>query len=89
MAACTSTPRNAGLAPAEAYDDVQSFFQRYDSNHDGLISRKEAEEDPDLILVFDKADANRDDVLDRIEFRRAALLAVNNRRRGAAVGSGE
>ena len=79
MAACTSTPR----------DDVQGFFQRYDSNHDGLISRKEAEEDPDLMLVFDKADANHDDVLDRSEFRRAALLAVNNRRRGAAVGSGE
>jgi len=89
MAACTSTPRNPRLAPAEAYDDVQSFFQRYDSNHDGSISRTEAEEDPDLTLVFDKADANHDDVLDRIEFRRAALLAVNNRRRGAAAGSGE
>ena len=89
MAACTSTARHAGLAPAEADDDVQGFFQRYDSNHDGLISRKEAEEDPDLMLVYDKADANHDGVLDRIEFRRAALLAVNNRRRGAAVGSGE
>ena len=89
VAACSSTPRDAGLAPAEADDDVQGFFQRYDGNHDGLISRKEAEEDPDLMLVFDKADANHDDVLDRSEFRRAALLAVNNRRRGAAVGSGE
>lgn len=89
MAACASTPRDAGLVPAETYDNVQGFFQRYDSNHDGLISRKEAEQDPDLMLVFDKADANHDDVLDRTEFRRAALLAVNNRRRGAAVGSGE
>jgi len=89
MAACTSTPRHAGPAPAEADDDVQGFFQRYDSNHDGSISRQEAEEDPDLMLVFDKADANHDDVLDGIEFRRAALLAVANRRRGAAVGSGE
>jgi hypothetical protein len=89
MAACTSTLRNAGLAPAEADEDVQGFFQRYDSNHDGSISRTEAEEDPDLTLVFDKADANHDDVLDGIEFRRAALLAVNNRRRGAAAGSGE
>jgi len=89
MAACTSTPRNARLTPAEADDDVQGFFQRYDSNHDGLISRMEAKEDPDLVLVFDKADANHDDVLDGIEFRRAALLAVNNRRRGAAAGSGE
>jgi hypothetical protein len=89
MAACASTPRNAGLAPTEADDNVQGFFHRYDSNHDGLISRQEAEEDPDLMLVFDKADANHDEVLDQVEFRRAALLAVSNRRRGAAVGSGE
>lgn len=87
MAACTS-PSTVPVS-AEAYDNVQGFFERYDTNRDGVISRTEADEDPDLVLVFDKADANHDGVLDRTEFRTAARLAVSNRRNGAAVGSGE
>jgi hypothetical protein len=88
-AACAPSPRSEVQVPAERYDNVQSFFERYDRDRDGMISRREAGEDPDLMLVFDKADANHDGLIDRIEFRKAARLAVDNRRHGAAAGFGE
>jgi Ca2+-binding EF-hand superfamily protein len=43
-----------------------------DSNHDGWISRSEAESVPDLVKDFDQYDLNRDGKLDRSEFDRYA-----------------
>jgi hypothetical protein len=78
------------IAPVLSADagNVDDFFRRYDTNNDGVVSREEAAQDPDLMRVFERADANRDGVLTRAEFQDAAVLAVNERRAGAAAGSG-
>jgi len=76
------------MRPREAGNEVGDFFARYDKNRDGVISYAEAQADPDLILVFERADANHDGVLDRREFDQAAILAARNRRAGAAAGWG-
>jgi EF hand domain-containing protein len=56
---------------------VDSYFSRYDANHDGVVSWEEAQRDPDLARVFSRADANGDGVLTRAEFEDAAVLAVS------------
>lgn len=84
---------SAYAAPAvPAYErgsrEVGAYFMRYDTNGDGVISLDEARQDPELMNVFARADANHDGVLDPTEFHQAAILAVNDRRNGAAFGSG-
>jgi len=56
------------------------LFAEYDADGDGLISWTEAQQNPDLAHVFERADRNGDGVLDPDEFRSALLLA-----RGLAV----
>jgi Ca2+-binding EF-hand superfamily protein len=65
------------------------FFARYDTNRDGVVSWDEAQQDPDLVRVFERADENHDGVLTRAEFENAARLAVKDRRAGAAAAAGE
>ena len=70
----------ARVEPAITERDVDSYFTRYDANRDAVISRDEAQLDPDLMRVFDRADGNGDRVLSRSEFQDAAVLAVNENR---------
>jgi hypothetical protein len=71
---------------AGAGQGAESYFARYDANRDGTISWEEAQQDPDLLAVFDRADANGDRVLSRNEFHDAAVLAVNERGRAPRGG---
>jgi hypothetical protein len=81
-----AAPDESGIVrnvPSWASSDqgVESYFTRYDTNRDGMITREEAQQDPDLLGVFERADANGDQVLSRSEFQEAAVLAVNERGR--------
>ena len=68
-----------GDTPLADDQSVDSYFARYDTNRDGMITWEEAQQDPDLARVFERADANGDRVLSRSEFQDAAVLAVNER----------
>jgi Ca2+-binding EF-hand superfamily protein len=76
-------------APSQTRNDIDDFFARYDTNRDGVVSWEEAQQDPDLVRVFERADENHDGVLTRAEFETAAVLAVKNRRAGAAAAAGQ
>lgn len=67
--------------PLASDRSVDSYFLRYDANRDGAITWDEAQQDPDLVAVFDRADANGDRILSRSEFQDAAVIAVNERGR--------
>jgi len=43
-------------------------FKDLDTNHDGKISREEANKSPDVSSKFTQADANKDGKLDAAEF---------------------
>lgn len=43
-------------------------FDRLDTNHDGMLSLKEAQADPDLIIIFQATDANNDGQVSPAEF---------------------
>jgi len=49
----------------------EELFQRFDTNHDGYISRAEVAGARDLALVFDQADEDHDGRLSRREFAEA------------------
>ena len=71
----------APVAPAPAAGNtVDDFFARYDTNHDGVVSWQEAQQDADLAAAFTSADANNDGVLTRAEFQDAAMIAYKERR---------
>jgi hypothetical protein len=46
----------------------KQIFDRLDTNHDGMISRSEAQADPDLVAIFVDMDANSDGQLSPVEF---------------------
>ncbi|WP_309681617.1 EF-hand domain-containing protein [Polaromonas sp.] len=64
-AAAESPP---GKAPLR---QVDAAFARADSNHDGKLSRSEAERLPAISLRFDQFDLNKDQFLSREEFDNA------------------
>jgi hypothetical protein len=43
-------------------------FDQLDTNHDGMISRAEAQASPDLVILFVPSDANGDGQLSPAEF---------------------
>jgi hypothetical protein len=43
-------------------------FDRLDTNHDGMISRQEAQGDPDLIVIFLDTDTDNDGQISPAEF---------------------
>lgn len=57
----------AAAAPAFA-QDTGAVFAALDTNHDGKISRAEAQRNPAVTAVFSKADKNKDGYLSRAEF---------------------
>jgi hypothetical protein len=46
----------------------KQIFDRLDTNHDGMISRAEAQADPDLVVIFVDMDTNNDGQLSPVEF---------------------
>ena len=60
-------PRDAAAGGMSA--DLDRAFRGMDTNGDGYISREEALADPAVARGFAEADANRDDRLDRSEFK--------------------
>jgi Ca2+-binding EF-hand superfamily protein len=57
--------------PALAQTDAQGTANRQplDANHDGVISKDEAQSRPGLARHFDQIDTNRDGQIDRSELR--------------------
>ncbi|OOO01847.1 MAG: hypothetical protein USCGTAYLOR_01925 [Chromatiales bacterium USCg_Taylor] len=49
-------------------------LSKLDADDDGEISREEAAKSPELMVAFDRADANGDTYLDHAEFQRALEL---------------
>ena len=66
----TSMP--AGAWGDKAKTDPKAMnFDKLDANHDGYISKPEAQGISGLPAVFDQTDANKDGKLDRGEFENA------------------
>ncbi|MCY1163219.1 EF-hand domain-containing protein [Polaromonas sp.] len=61
------------IAPNKASSkDVDAAFARSDTNKDGKLDRKEAENLPAVAQRFDQIDANHDGFISREEFNKAA-----------------
>ena len=60
----------ASAAPA-GKPDVATIFGRADADHDGRLSRTEAERLPDLARNFDRVDSDRDGAVSLAELRAA------------------
>jgi len=59
--------------PLQQNQTRQQLFDQLDANHNGSISRAEAQESPALVLIFVETDANGDGELSVIEFGRLPL----------------
>lgn len=73
-----SVAAQPGLAPAPVASaapagkpDVPTIFNRADADHDGRLSRTEAERLPDLARNFDRVDSNRDGAVSLAELQAA------------------
>ena len=64
----------AGAIPANKVtsQDLDAAFNRADANHDGQLSRAEAEHFPAVAQRFEQIDGNRDSFISREEFNKAA-----------------
>lgn len=74
VAILMAAPLVWALEPASAGASRASAFHEADANGDGRVSPPEAARLPGLSSFYERADANRDGVLDRFEFRRALVL---------------
>lgn len=54
-------------APALA-QDADLVFTALDANHDGKVSKAEAQKNPAVMQMFDQADKNHDGFLSKAEF---------------------
>ncbi|HXE23076.1 MAG TPA: EF-hand domain-containing protein [Rhodoferax sp.] len=57
--------------PSGAKEDAGAAFTRADTNHDGKLSREEAQAIPALAQHFDEIDANHDGFISREEYDKA------------------
>lgn len=56
------------LAPSALAQDTAVVFAALDTNHDGKISKTEAQKNPMVAQMFHQADKNHDGFLSREEF---------------------
>jgi hypothetical protein len=66
-----AAPLVSALEPASAGGSGDPLFERVDRNYDGFVSPREAAMVRGLGESLARADANRDGVLDKVEFARA------------------
>ena len=67
-----TTPSGAMNPPrAGTTKDADAAFNRADVNHDGKLSRKEAQAIPVLAARFNKVDTNHDGFVSRQEYDKA------------------
>ncbi|HSS47224.1 MAG TPA: BON domain-containing protein [Burkholderiales bacterium] len=71
-----SVPAFADDEPAQINSNTEAFFKKYDTNHDGFLTRRELKGRRDLLRVFDEADTDHDGKLDLDEYA-AAEMAVH------------
>jgi len=64
----TAQPASLPMAPREL------TFEQLDRNRDGYVDRNEAEAQPGLNTVFDRADRHPDGRLDKVEFAKALSM---------------
>lgn len=73
-----------GLASLPAFSEgetsntnpnTETYFRKYDTNHDGLLTRQELKARRDLLRVFEEADADHDGTLDLNEYATAEAAA--------------
>lgn len=67
-----AAPPAAVAAAAAGKPDVPAIFARADANHDGQLSRIEAERLPDVARNFDRVDSNHDGSISLAELRAAS-----------------
>lgn len=58
-----------GNVPVQQGQTRAQKFDQLDKNHDGMISRAEAEASPELVLIFVDTDTNADGSISAVEFR--------------------
>lgn len=63
-----------GSVPLEQNQTRQQLFDKLDANHNGSISRDEAQESPALVVIFVETDANSDGELSDSEFAQVPLV---------------
>ena len=74
VTASLGTPRHSAV-PAVPQ---QLTFEQLDRNRDGYVDRKEAEGQPGLTTVFDRADRHPDGRLDKVEYAKARAMMGPN-----------
>jgi TolA-binding protein len=67
-AAASGSSAAKGSVPLTQNQTRQQLFDQLDANHNGSVSRAEAQESPALVLIFVETDANGDGELSVIEF---------------------
>jgi hypothetical protein len=58
-----------GSVPVQQGQTRQQKFDQLDTNHNGMISRAEAEASPELVLIFVDTDTNSDGSISAVEFQ--------------------
>jgi len=71
LALLACIPAYAVDEPVQVNANIEAAFKKYDTNHDGYLSKKELKERRDLLRIFTDADTNHDGKLDLDEYTAA------------------
>ena len=77
-----------GRVHARSGETRQEMFDRLDTNHDGMLSRSEAEASPELMAIFVDTDANGDAVISIAEFDTVSIAPDDATAVGETGGAG-